>query len=142
MPSNSILFARQLRRNATDVERMLWARLRRRQLDGHKFRRQAPIGPYTVDFVCLERSLVIELDGSQHADSDVGHDRVRDDYLERRGFQVLRFWNEDISRRLDDVMQMIWLHLQRGRVPVASTTWGAPPPLRGTSPLRGEDSSS
>lgn len=127
-------FARHLRRNATDAERLLWSRLRRRQLSGYKFRRQVPIGPYTVDFVCLERSLVIELDGSQHADRRVGHDRARDDDIERRGFSVLRFWNDEIVGGLDDVVSAIWSHLHG----IDTQTTLARLRPSGTSPLRGE----
>ncbi|TWS96183.1 endonuclease domain-containing protein [Reyranella sp. CPCC 100927] len=112
MPSPQTLLARNLRRHSTDAERHLWKRLRRRQLSGYRFRRQVPIGTYVADFACLERSLVVELDGSQHADREVAHDRTRDDYLERRGFRVLRFWNNDVSHRLDDVIEIIWSELE------------------------------
>jgi len=112
MPSPQTLLARNLRRRSTDAERHLWTRLRRRQLGGYRFRRQVPIGTYVADFACLERSLVIELDGSQHAAREVAHDRARDDDLERRGFRVLRFWNNDVSRRLDDVIDTIWSELE------------------------------
>jgi very-short-patch-repair endonuclease len=91
-------FARQLRNNATDAERKLWRALRAEQLTGYKFRRQAALGPYVVDFVCFSHKLVIELDGVQHA---LGHSPVRDAertaWLESRGFQVLRFWNHQLD---------------------------------------------
>ena len=131
MPSTPVHFARDLRRNATDAERRLWTRLRRRQLAGHKFRRQVPIGSYIADFVCLERSLIIELDGSHHAEREAAHDRARDDKLERRGSRVLRFWNHDVSHRLDDVIEIIWSELESpspnavgggGRRPEGDTT--------------------
>ena len=111
MPSTQTLFARKLRRNPTDAERLLWNRLRRQQLSGHKFRRQVPIGPYIVDFLCVERSLVVEIDGAQHADTRTAYDRVRDDYLERRGFRILRFWNREVSQQLDIVIESIWSDL-------------------------------
>lgn len=88
--------ARALRGRSTDAERRLWLRLRGRGLDGHKFRRQHPIGPYFGDFVNLERRLVVELDGGQHADTvDADADRTR--LLQVRGFQVVRFWDHDVS---------------------------------------------
>jgi very-short-patch-repair endonuclease len=83
-----------MRADPTPAERRLWAMLRDRRMPAAKFRRQHVIEPYIVDFACLERSLVIEADGSQHADSL--SDRQRDAYLRNRGFQVLRFWNNDV----------------------------------------------
>jgi very-short-patch-repair endonuclease len=98
-------FARQLRRDMTDAEHALWRHLRRRQLLGHRFRRQHPVGPYIVDFVCLEQHLVIELDGSQHLDSTT--DATREAYLAAHGFRTLRFWNHDVLARTDDVLDAI-----------------------------------
>ncbi|WP_365968923.1 endonuclease domain-containing protein [Mesorhizobium sp.] len=80
-------FARSLRREMTEAENKLWQELRDRRLDRIKFRRQAPIGKYVADFVCLEARLIIEIDGSQHADSE--SDRVRGTELKARGFRVL-----------------------------------------------------
>lgn len=85
----------------TKAEERLWHELRGRRLDRFKFRRQVPIGAYIVDFVCMEAKLVVEIDGSQHADSQ--HDRVRDAELAARGFRVLRFWNDDVLRDLSSV---------------------------------------
>jgi very-short-patch-repair endonuclease len=85
--------ARELRAAMTDAERALWRVLRQRQL-GARFRRQAPIGPYIVDFASLERKLVIEVDGGQHAESE--SDAERDVWLRERGFRVLRFWNHEV----------------------------------------------
>jgi very-short-patch-repair endonuclease len=87
-------FARALRRNMTDAERLLWSRLRAKQLSGHRFRRQHPIGPYIVDFVCLESRLIVEVDGGQHNGPQVDVDR--DTGLKSAGFRVLRFWNNDV----------------------------------------------
>jgi len=98
--------ARGLRRQQTDVERKLWARLRARQIFGLKFRRQHPIGNYIVDFCCLEKKLVIELDGSQHA-WDVEADRRRSQVLMDSGYRVLRFWNNELIENLDGVLQRI-----------------------------------
>ena len=83
-------FARHLRRTMTDAERSIWHHLRNRAFMGCKFRRQHAIGAYVVDFVCLERRLVVELDGGQHA-GDV--DENRDKALHGMGFRVLRFWD-------------------------------------------------
>ncbi|MDP3063962.1 MAG: endonuclease domain-containing protein [Chloroflexota bacterium] len=98
--------ARALRKNPTDAERKLWAYLRLRQVRGHKFRRQRPIGPYIVDFVCLEERLVIEVDGSQHMEQ-ASHDARRDRYLMSLGFTVLRFWDNQVLSETDAVMGVI-----------------------------------
>ena len=87
--------ARSLRKSTTDAERKLWSVLRRHQIDGHRFRRQHPIGVYVVDFVCLAEKLVIEVDGGQHAES-VSKDDARTAWLGSRGYRVLRFWNNDV----------------------------------------------
>ncbi|MGH6906086.1 MAG: endonuclease domain-containing protein, partial [Geminicoccaceae bacterium] len=87
--------ARTLRQNLTDAERRLWSRMRGRQLDGCRFRRQAPLGPYVVDFVCLAAQLVIEVDGGQHS-WQAEQDAVRRSGLEANGFHVLRFWNNEV----------------------------------------------
>ncbi|MGE3250990.1 MAG: endonuclease domain-containing protein [Hyphomonadaceae bacterium] len=87
--------ARDLRRAATKAERMLWAQMRGGAL-GAPFRRQHPIGPYFADFCCVPLQIVVELDGSQHAERDA-QDRARTAYLEGRGFLVLRFWNNEIT---------------------------------------------
>ena len=97
----SLASARRLRRDMTDVEQKLWHHLRQRQLDGFHFRKQCPIGPYIADFACLRVKLVIEVDGSQHADS--GHDAARDAWFAARGYRVLRFWNNDVLQNMDGV---------------------------------------
>ena len=99
-----------LRKNMTDAETLLWSHLRRKQMQAFKFRRQAPIGPYIADFVCIEAPLVIELDGGQHA-LGANHDDRRDAYMTARGYQVLRFWNNDIIENLDGVLETISLAL-------------------------------
>jgi len=108
--STSILrprLQRRLRNSPTDAEHALWQRLRGRQLCDCKFRRQHPFGDYIVDFVCLQRKLIIELDGGQHADS-VTADAARSAFLERAGFTVLRFWNHQVLREMDSVLECIW----------------------------------
>ena len=97
--------ARRLRANSTNAELRLWNRLRSRAIDGAKFVRQEPIGPYTVDFVCREARLIVEVDGGQHADSP--HDAVRDKWLTDRNYRVLRFWNNDVLSNLAGVLEMI-----------------------------------
>jgi len=96
---------RELRKNMTDAERVLWFRLRSRQVEGRKFRRQHPIGRYVVDFVCLERRLIVEVDGSQHMDNP--NDEIRTRWLEREGYKVLRFWDNEVLMETDAVMEVI-----------------------------------
>ena len=107
--------ARRLRRDSTNVERLLWKHLRNRQLVGFKFRRQSPIGPYIVDFECFAAKLVIELDGSQHQ-NQVNYDGERTQYLEMSGYRVLRFWNNDVYGDIEAVTQSILAALE-SRVP-------------------------
>ena len=98
--------ARSLRKSLTDAERKLWHRLRGEQL-GVKFRRQHPFETYILDLVCVERRLVIEVDGSQHAD-DQDYDQKRTERLRMAGFTVLRFWNNEVLNETDAVVQSIW----------------------------------
>jgi len=98
--------ARKLRKNATEAEQRLWSRLRRNQLNGHHFRRQVPVGPYIADFVCLPRTLIVEVDGGQHADRQE-LDEARTRYLEHEGYRVLRFWNNDVLGNTDGVVEVI-----------------------------------
>ena len=99
-----------MRVNQTDAERVLWNRLRNRQIDGHKFVRQEPIAGYICDFVCRERSLVVEVDGGQHNEST--KDAIRDQRLAEKGYRVLRFWNNDVLRNLDGVLMTIQSELR------------------------------
>lgn len=100
------LHARALRKNPTDAERALWNGLRFWQIGGHKFRRQQPIGDYIVDFVCLEKKIIIEVDGGQHAEQEE-YDGARDAWLRDKGYSVLRFWNNDVLHNLDGVKDSI-----------------------------------
>ena len=97
---------RRLRRDQTEAERVLWQHVRDRRLLGWKFRRQRRVGPYFADFTCTEGHLIVELDGSQHLDA-VEHDAARTRFLETRGFRVLRFWNDDVLRETDAVLDAI-----------------------------------
>jgi very-short-patch-repair endonuclease len=106
----SVPIERKLRNTQTDAERKLWFELRDRRLGGFKFVRQEAIGPYIVDFICRERKLIIEADGSQHAES--AKDVVRDAYLTREGYRVMRFWNNDVLRNREGVLETILAALQ------------------------------
>ncbi|MEI6269416.1 MAG: endonuclease domain-containing protein [Methylococcaceae bacterium] len=106
--------ARSLRKNQTDAERLLWQKLRNRQLLNVKFRRQFPIEPYIADFVCLELKLIIELDGSQHFDQ-IAYDNKRSDFLKQRGFKIFRFWNNDVFKNTEGVMESIRLMILKFR---------------------------
>jgi very-short-patch-repair endonuclease len=97
--------ARLLRQNPTKAEHRLWYRLRSRSINGHKFVRQIPIGPYVVDFLCREKRLIVELDGGQHADNQ--RDQVRDKWLVDHGYRVMRFWNNDVMRNIEGVLETI-----------------------------------
>ncbi|MGY3916622.1 endonuclease domain-containing protein [Aeromonas australiensis] len=106
-------FAKRLRRDATLAEQKLWQQLRNRRLAGVKFRRQMPIGPYVVDFICLEQGLIIEVDGSQHGiQTNQMHDKARTAYLNQQGFRVIRVWNNDVLSRMEVVLAHIWLSLR------------------------------
>jgi very-short-patch-repair endonuclease len=100
--------ARHLRKNATPAERLLWSALRHLKSRGFHFRRQAPFDRYVVDFACHGAKLIVEIDGSQHGDPDhVAHDAKRTRYLNSRGYQVLRFWNEDVMSDCSAVVEAI-----------------------------------
>ena len=101
--------ARKLRNDSTEAEKYLWQELRLENL-GVKFRRQSVIGSYIVDFVCFERKLVIEVDGGQHAQNQ--EDQQRDKWLRVQGFEILRFWNHDVLKNKEGVLQQIIEALQ------------------------------
>jgi very-short-patch-repair endonuclease len=88
----------------TEAEKKIWHRVRDKQL-GIKFRRQQPIGNYVVDFVCFEKKLVIEIDGGEHFER--GRDKIRDQWFQEHGYKVLRFWNNDVLKNTDNVIQAI-----------------------------------
>ncbi|MBS0534449.1 MAG: endonuclease domain-containing protein [Proteobacteria bacterium] len=101
--------ARALRASSTDAETKLWNRLRARAVAGHKFVRQEPIGPYYVDFLCREKRLVVEVDGSQHIENQ--KDLIRDNWLTSRNYRVLRFWNSDVLKNTEGVLEAIYAAL-------------------------------
>jgi very-short-patch-repair endonuclease len=98
--------AKTLRKKSTDAENVLWKQLRRKQLEGLKFRRQQPIDNYVVDFVCFEKRIVIEVDGGQHS-IERDKDSERDNYLVINGFKVLMFWNNEVLQNIEGVLEMI-----------------------------------
>ncbi|RYF18438.1 MAG: endonuclease domain-containing protein [Comamonadaceae bacterium] len=98
--------AKALRKSSTDAENLLWYRLRNRQLLDLKFRRQRPVGKYIADFACLEIGLVVELDGGQHAEQ-TAYDAAREEEMKRLGFQTLRFWDNEVLKETDAVMEKI-----------------------------------
>jgi very-short-patch-repair endonuclease len=112
--------ARELRRDATLWERLVWSRLRGAKLGGFTFRRQHYIGPYFVDFYCSAAKLAVELDGSQHT-PDEGYDADRTRYLNANGIQVLRFWNEEIKTNLEGAVETIYREAVR-RTPTRSAS--------------------
>ena len=95
-----------LRKNSTEVERFLWSYLRRSQLEGFKFRRQQPLGKYIVDFVNFRKKIVIEVDGGQHAIKRV-KDRERDKWLRKEGFEILRFWDNEVLENIEGVLKVV-----------------------------------
>jgi very-short-patch-repair endonuclease len=121
--------AKALRANLTEAERRLWYLLRAHRFKGIKFKRQALIGRYIVDFVSFERCLVVEVDGGQHANSEA--DLRRDQWLEDQGFRILRFWNNDVLNNTENVLEAI---LRASRNPSPGTPLRGEPP----SPTRGE----
>ena len=113
---NNTARARQLRKSLTDAERVLWNILRNRQVLGYRFRRQAPIGPYIVDFVCFENRLVIEVDGGQHVEQ-ADYDADRTGWLEGAGYRVMRFWNNQVLEEREAVRDAVWIAVQRQSPP-------------------------
>ena len=116
-------FARSLRHNQTEAEKRLWKYLRSRELEGYKFCRQHPIGPYIVDFCCLNRKVIIEIDGGQHV-MRKGADQKRTIFLEKKGFSVIRFWDNEVLQNTNEILGLI---LQR----LSSSPSPRPSPLKG-----------
>ena len=123
-------FAKILRRNMTDAEQKLWRQLRASRFAGHKFKRQVPLGKFVVDFVAPSAKLIIELDGGQHAEQ-AQEDAVRTAFLEQRGYRVLRFWNDDVLLRSEEVFDSIYNVLMATNSPLSP----------GLSPVNGREES-
>jgi adenine-specific DNA-methyltransferase len=98
--------AKEMRHKPVSTEKLFWSCARDRQLAGYKFKRQVPIGPFIADFVCVERKLIVELDGALHIDRK-GYDAARDKFLESQGYEVLRFTNEDFAGDITLVLTTI-----------------------------------
>ena len=106
--------ARSLRRTQTSAEARLWSKLRTRDLAGHKFVRQEPIGPYFADFLCRERALIVEVDGAtQSTEEELAQDARRSRFLEEKGYTVLRVLNTEVMTELDGVLETIFLALEK-----------------------------
>jgi very-short-patch-repair endonuclease len=112
-PPRQVAFARRLRSEMTDAERVLWRRLRSRQMEGAKFRRQEPIGPYVVDFVSVQERLIVEIDGGQHNEENARQrDQKRTEWLRENGYRIIRFWNNDVLENTEGVLEAIRETLQ------------------------------
>ena len=111
MPNRLISLAKDLRKRTTDTEQLLWQCLRAKHFEGLKFRRQQPIGPYIVDFVCLEKKIIVELDGGQHAlPEEMRNDKKRDQWFEGQGYKVLRLWDNEMLSNIRGVLEVIWVN--------------------------------
>lgn len=106
--------ARKLRKNNTEQEYKLWMLLRNRQFYGYKFVRQYPIGEYVVDFACRKLRLVIELDGGQHNEQEIiEYDNKRTEFIQSKGYEIIRFWNNEVNNNIDGVYQKLQLFLSK-----------------------------
>src|SRR3990172_12727883 len=108
-----VAFARELRRRQTQAESLFWAKLRRKPFQGCRFRRQHAIGSYIVDFVCVGRGVVVEVDGGQHSEDVKVRDEKRDMLLQTKGYRVLRFWNNEILTNMEGVLEAIRLCVEQ-----------------------------
>jgi len=144
MNPNQKHFARRLRKNPSPAESFLWQKLRRRRFGGFKFRRQRAIGPFFADFCCVEKMLIIELDGWQHNKPEAKeYDEARSKFLELTGYTVIRYWDRDLFQDTDNVMRKIHNALNKGKgednFPLAQSGAGAPPfPLAGKGGYKAE----
>ncbi len=105
-------FAKYLRKTSTDAEQLLWYQIRNRRLFGIKFRRQQPVDSYIVDFISFEKMLIVEIDGGQHNENHL-KDKRRTRVLEEKGFRVIRFWNNEVLRNLEGVLESLILTLSQ-----------------------------
>jgi len=130
--------ARDLRKRQTVAEGKLWYAIRNRQIDGFKFKRQVPRGPYVVDFLCLEAGLVVEVDGGQHAEAQSKRDDIRSSFLENEGLRVLRFWNNEVIGNVDGVLVSIRQALQESPAPSPGAARHPLPEGRGVKSASGQ----
>ena len=124
---HSLIHAKAMRAGQTPAEQRLWYHLRAHRFMGLKFKRQKPIGPYIVDFVCLERGMIIEVDGGQHGDH-VDYDLRRNQWLASQGLTVLRFWNHDVLNRMEMVLERIRQAVEKPSSPAQPPSPPAPLP--------------
>jgi very-short-patch-repair endonuclease len=129
--TKKLINARRLRKTQTDAERRLWSRLRNRTLGGRKFRRQYVVGPYTCDFVCIEKNLIIEIDGGQHA-HQLEKDENRTAYLRSHRFTVMRFWNHEALAETEAVLEKILAAIESD----APSPCPSPPQGRGNAGMK------
>lgn len=137
MPDRLQSFAKSLRRKMTDAEQKLWLHLRAHRFQGHKFKRQQPLGSYIADFVCFSARLIVEVDGSQHLESP--RDAKRDEWFKANGFRVLRFWNDQDLQETEAVLEAILNAVEATPLPNPSPTRGEgiePCTLDSSLPLR------
>ena len=134
MPDHLKGAARRLRKNMTEAEKLLWSRLRAHRFAGASFRRQAVLGPFVVDFLCPSAKLVVEVDGNQHSASNAN--ASRDAYLDKHGYRVLRYWNNEVLGNLDTVLEDLHMHLSD---PIRTPS-PDPSPQRGEGSASGKDS--
>ncbi len=116
LSASALARARAMRREPTRAEKLLWSKLRGQGIGSFKFRRQCPIGDYIVDFCCMTRKLIVELDGDQHLERVRRYDEARTRDLEGRGFIVVRFWNNEVTQNLDGVLETIYSALEQRSV--------------------------
>ena len=128
--------ARSLRRRETSAETKLWSRLRNRQVDGWKFRRQEPFGAYVLDFLCIDASLAVEVDGGTHSEPiELERDAVRTSFLQDSGLRVLRFKNGDVLNNIDGVVESMYQALGQRPAPAPGETQRSGAPYRRGRPL-------
>ena len=130
--------AKAMRQRMTKAELRLWLQLRKPGIEGLRFRRQTPIGPYTVEFFCPEKKLIVEVDGGQHSHpARTHHDRARDAWLADQGYKVIRFWNIEVMKSLDAVCAAILAASKHERLEDKGQDAGNPPLEGGSKPQSG-----
>ncbi|MEQ1718488.1 MAG: endonuclease domain-containing protein [Hyphomicrobium sp.] len=132
MRSGLVSLARDLRKHETDAEHILWSRLRNRQIDGWKFKRQVPFGRFVLDFYCADARLAVEIDGGTHSTSaEIASDVDRTEFLEANGVRIVRCWNSEVRENIDGILEMIYLALGQVSAPSPGATRRPLPKGRG-----------